>query len=98
MQSKRVVSLMGTAKYNTYNTRLLAVKNLLYALSYAPGNSERIYYFLLVDSDKEQAFREVLNGSDPFNIKDYATVIASGYGEPPEDLKEQMRIKYNAIL
>jgi len=81
-----------------YNTKLVPVKNLLYALSYASGNSERIYYFLLVDSEKEGAFREALDGTAPFNIKDYATVIASGYGDPPEGLKEQLLVKYNAIL
>jgi hypothetical protein len=90
---------MGVAdKQQGYNTKLVAVKNLLYALSYAPENSERIYYFLLVDPQKEQEFREALEGTKPFNIKDFATVIASGYGDPPEGLKEQMLIKYNAIL
>lgn len=89
---------MGVAKKKGYDTKLVAVKNLLYALSYAPENSERIYYFLLVNPDKEVAFRAALAGSEPFNIKDYATVIASGYGEPPEGLKEQMLVKYNAIL
>jgi hypothetical protein len=89
---------MGVAKKQGYSTKLMAVKNLLYALSYAPEKSERIYYFLLVDPEKEDAFQRALNGTEPFNIKDYATVIASGFGDPPEDLKEQMLIKYNAIL
>jgi len=89
---------MGVAKKQGYNTKLMAVKNLLYALSYAPENSERIYYFLLVDPDKEEEFQKALTGTAPFNVKDFATVIASGYGDPPEDIKEQMLIKYNAIL
>jgi hypothetical protein len=89
---------MAIAKNKGYKTKLLPVKNLLYALSYAPENHERIYYFLLVDTDKEEAFREALKGTQPFNVKDYATIIASGYGDPPPELKEQMRIKYNAIL
>jgi len=89
---------MGETQYKGYNTKVLAVKNLLYGLSYAPDNSERIYYFLLVDPEKEQHFREALKGNKPFNVKDYATVIASGYGEPPYDIKEHLRIKYNAIL
>ena len=90
--------VMGAVKQQGYNTKLVAVKNLLYALSYAPENSERIYYFLLIEPDKEEAFREALGGTTAFNVKDYATVIASGYGDPPDDLKQQMRIKYNAIL
>ena len=95
---------MGVAKQQSdnqqqgFNTKLLSVKNQLYALSYAPENSERIYYYLLVDPKKEESFRAALAGTEAFNIKDYATVIASGYGDPPEDLKEQMRLKYNAIL
>lgn len=87
-----------TNKQQGYNTKLVAVKNLLYALSYAPDATERIYYFLLVDPEKEEAFRKALAGTDTFNIKDYATVIASGYGEPPDDIKEQLLLKYNAIL
>lgn len=86
------------SRKHSYNTKLVEVKNLLYALSYAPANNERIYYFLLVDHEKEAAFREALAGMETFNIKDYATVIASGYGDPPEDLKEQLLAKYNAVL
>jgi hypothetical protein len=90
---------MGIAgKQQGYNTKLVAVKNLLYALSYAPINHERIYYFLLVDADKEAEFQVALNGNKAFNIKDYATIIASGYGDPPEGLKDQLLVKYNAIL
>lgn len=89
---------MGVPKQKGYDTKLLAVKNLLYGLSYAPENSERIYYYLLIDPNKEKAFRDALKGKQSFNLKDYATVIASGFGEPPEELKEQLRLKYNAIL
>jgi hypothetical protein len=89
---------MGTLKHQGFNTKLLPLKNLLYGLSYAPDNHEKIYYFLLVDANKEKAFREALKGDKPFNIKDYATVIASGLGDPPDDIKEQLLIKYNAIL
>lgn len=81
-----------------YKTQLLAVKNLLYALSYAPGKNERIYYYLLVSADKEADFKKAMEGSEPFNLKDYATIIASGYGEPPEDLKEQLKLRYNVVL
>ncbi len=81
-----------------YKAEVLAVKNLLYGVSYAPENNEKIYYFLLVDADKEHAFKEALKGNQPFNVRDYGTVVESGHGEPPEALKEQIRIKYNAIL
>ncbi len=89
---------MTPSKDKGYKTELLAVKNLLYALSYAPDKHERIYYFLLLDAEKEIAFKAALKTDKPFNIKEYATIIASGYGEPPEGLKEELKIKYNAIL
>ena len=89
---------MGVTKPQGYNTKLVEVKNLLYALSYAPENSERIYYFVLVDPEKEEEFRKALEGTAPFNIQDFATVIASGFGDPPEELREQMLLKYKAIL
>jgi len=89
---------MGDVKKQGYNTKLMAVKNLLYALSYAPENHERIYYFLLVDGDKEEEFQQALEGTKSFNLKDYATVIASGYGDPPDGLKEELLLKYNAVL
>jgi hypothetical protein len=89
---------IAPSKTKGHKTELLAVKNLLYALSYAPEKHERIYYFLLLDAEKEAAFKAALTADAPFNLKDYATIIASGHGDPPEDLKEQLRIKYNAIL
>lgn len=89
---------MNAPKGKGYRTQLLAVKNLLYALSYAPEKHERIYYYLLVDSEKEAEFKKALSGNQPFNLKDYATIIASGYGDPPEDLKEQLKLRYNALL
>ncbi len=89
---------MGVQNPRGYDTKLLAVTNLLYGLSHAPENSEKIYYFLLVEASKKDAFEAALAGKKPFNVKDYATVIASGYGDPPEEIKEQLRIKYNAIL
>jgi len=89
---------MGIMRKQGYNTKLVAVKNLLYALSYAPENHERIYYYLLVDAEKEEEFQRALEDTKPFNLKDYATVIASGYGDPPEGLKEELLIKYNAVL
>lgn len=96
MADKRIG--MTSTKSTGYKTELLAVKNLLYALSYAPEKHERIYYFLLLDAEKEAEFKRVLAGNEPFNLKDYATIIASGHGDPPEGLKEQLKIKYNAIL
>lgn len=89
---------MKPTKDEGYKTELLAVKNLLYALSYAPEKHERIYYFLLLDAQKEAEFKAAMEKGEPFNLKDYATIIASGYGDPPEGLKEQLRIKYNAVL
>lgn len=86
------------SKTTGYRTQLLAVKNLLYALSYAPEKSERIYYYLLLNAEKEAEFKKALAGDEPFNLKEYATIIASGYGDPPEDLKKQLKLKYNAIL
>ena len=90
--------ISGITKNTGYTAKVTPVKNLLYGLSYAPEHQERIYYFLLVDAQKEQAFRQALKSNKPFNLKSYATIIASGYGDPPPELKEQMRIKYNAIL
>ena len=79
-------------------TKLVSVKNLLYGLSYAPENSERIYYYILIQPDRENAFREALAGTEPFNITEYGAIIATGWGDPPEGLKEELRIKYNAVL
>lgn len=98
MTEKPKKTKMVAPAANGYNTQLLAVKNLLYALSYAPEKSERIYYYLLLDSEREAEFKKAIAGHEPFNLKDYATIIASGYGEPPEDLKEQLKVKYNVVL
>ncbi len=89
---------MAVLTYKDYKTKLLPVKNHLYGLSYAPENQERIYYFLLIDSEKEERFLEAIQGQQAFDIREYATVITPGHSEPPADIKEQLRLRYNAIL
>jgi hypothetical protein len=70
----------------------------LYALSYKSKSDEETYYYVLVHEDQESPFQEALHGTQPFNIKSYAYVVASGRGQLPPDLKDRMLAKYDAVL
>lgn len=74
-----------------------APKAAPYGLSYQPEGSTKLYYFLLVDPEKEEEFRKVLRGTVPFNIKAYGTLVASGEGDPPEHVRKALREKFGDV-
>lgn len=53
------------------------------------GTGRKAYYFVLVDPTKEKDFRiAITNGS--LNLEDYGTILASCYGEKPNnDMNQQ---------
>ena len=82
-------------KHGSFAEKVLAEKNRMYYLRFAPKDSDPTYYFVLIDPPKEQAFLDALNGTEVFNLEDYGKIINSGYGEPSAELKQEMKEKYN---
>jgi tetratricopeptide (TPR) repeat protein len=73
-------------------------KNVLYELHYAPDDGQKNYYICLVNADAEAEFLKRLQGSEPFDLTTYATVLASGRGDAPDALKASLRERYNTAL
>lgn len=54
------------------------------------------YYFLLVEPDREKEFLAALDSNQSIDLEDYSQVIASNYGEQPNDnIRDFLKKKYN---
>lgn len=81
---------------SNFSSSVMADKSRLYLLRYQPEAGTKIFYFLLVNPLKEKAFLKAMSGTEAFNINEYGKIVASGYGEPSEEVKQQMRDLYDA--
>lgn len=52
------------------------------------------YYFLLVIPHKERLFKKAIDEKDSLNLTDYGEIVASGWGEPNEFVKQRMFEQY----
>ncbi|MDX1975566.1 MAG: hypothetical protein SFT92_07835 [Rickettsiales bacterium] len=53
------------------------------------------WYYVLVDTLKKALFEKRV-GKEKLNIKDYGTVLYSGWGShPPEDIQRKLREDFN---
>lgn len=82
----------------SFASRAASQKTRFYGLTYTPQGRPQEYYYLLVDPLKEKAFLRALDGQDAFALREYGVIVASGFGEPSDALKQEMREKYNANI
>lgn len=67
--------------------------NLIHEI-YARDRTDRMaYYFIMVDDTKQNAFLKALD-TPPVNIAEYGLILASGYGEVSEKVKDHLLKKY----
>lgn len=53
------------------------------------------YYYVLVNKDREPAFLAAIEGDGTIDLQDYGTVIASCYGETPnQEVRDELKRKY----
>lgn len=57
-------------------------------------NGKRAFLILEVDHGKAKELSEVLRLPRPLDLRDYGIILHSGWGEPPESLKAELREKY----
>jgi len=61
---------------------------------YARDRTGRMaYYFVMVDEAKQNTFIKALD-NPPVNIAEYGLILASGYGEVPNRVKDYLLKKY----
>jgi len=66
----------------------------VYLLNIKSPDSEPCYYFVLINSQKEEAFLKVMDSGEGYDINDYGTILHSGYGKPSEELKNEIAARY----
>jgi len=67
-------------------------------LLYAELKNQTCYYYVLVDPHKEPAFLAAIAGEAGYDLKDFGQVLASGYGEPSEELRKEMWGRYKLMI
>lgn len=72
--------------------------NCLYEINNRQEDGRVSYFFVLIDPVKEKAFFKAYHNNKECLLSDYGTIVASGWGEPPESVKQRMREEYGAAF
>jgi hypothetical protein len=76
--------------------KLIAKKgHLIHKLKAKDSTGRWAYYFVLVEPQRESAFMKAIDGDGMIDLEDFGKVIASCYGEEPNDeTKTFLKEKY----
>ena len=58
---------------------------------------DEIYSYIKFSMKNFRRLRDAMIAGENFKPSDYGEVIAAGRGEPPQELKDEMRIQYGLI-
>jgi hypothetical protein len=58
---------------------------------------DQVYSYLKFPMRNFIRLRDAMAAGENFTPSDYGTVIAAGRGEPPQELKDEMRIQYGLV-
>lgn len=69
--------------------------HLVHKLKAKDSTGRWAYYFVLVEPTREAAFMKAIEGDGMIDLEDYGKVIASCYGEEPNDeIRTMLKEKY----
>ena len=87
---------MTEEKKRSFADQIIAKKgHLVHKLKAKDSTGRWAYYFVLVEPAREQAFLAALKSDETIDLEDFGKVIASCYGEEPNDqLKEELKERY----
>lgn len=60
-----------------------------------PETGRTAYYYLQARMGMEKKLLAMMEGAEPFDLASFGTVLASGYGAPPETLRREMQERYH---
>lgn len=85
-----------TEQKKSFVDQIIAKKgHLIHKLKAKDTTGRWAYYFVLVEAPKEAAFLKSIEGDGTIDLEDYGKVIASCYGEEPnQEVKEFLKEKY----
>lgn len=82
----------------SWSSRVLASNVPVYYLRHRQPDGVEAYYFLKVPPAMNAEFRKVLEGTERFMFEDYGEVLASGTGQPSQELLGYMKEHYGVTL
>lgn len=87
---------MSDQSKKSFVDQIIAKKgHLIHKLKAKDSTGRWAYYFVLVEPHKEQAFLKALKSEESIDLEDFGKVIASNYGEDPNDeVKAFLKEKY----
>jgi tetratricopeptide (TPR) repeat protein len=72
----------------------IAAEARMYYLRFTPTDEPSAYYFVLVDPERERSFLRALHGTERYNLKTFGEIVVSGWGLPPQPIRDAMTLKY----
>ncbi len=83
-------------KKRSFVDQVIAKKgHLVHKLKAKDSTGRWAYYFVLVETPREKAFLDALKSEESIDLEDYGKVLASCYGETPnDDIKKLLKDKY----
>lgn len=90
----------GTPIDRTHVERLIASRTEhIHTLTATDSRGKRACYVIYVSPCRERLFLAALKGKDDIELTDYGVVIASCYGEKPNDeMRQTLRERYGFIV
>lgn len=68
-------------------------RDLVYDLRFPEGDDE-VYFIIKIDPSRHDDFKAVLKTPQIIDLRDYGDILYSGYGAPPESVRNEMKRKY----
>ena len=76
-------------KTSNWTAQVLSKEHILYYIQFKPFNGRAAYYYLRVEPLQEKALLHALKNLPSFDLKEYGSLVYSGYGdEAPDHVKE----------
>lgn len=86
------------SKQTDWGSKIVHQKSLIYGLKEKQKDGSFKWFYILIDSSKERLFLKAINGSGNLLLQDFGKIVASGVGSASEEVKQEIRDKYNADI
>lgn len=79
---------------NNFVAKIIRESALVYDIRTNRSDGSGGYIILQVEKSKHSTFQRKMQGTEPFDAKDYGEVLYQGLGEPSDELKQTLREKF----
>ncbi len=80
----------------TYQEKI-AAQRAFFVLLYQNFNTrgEKVYAYLQISGAKMRELKKAMTTGRPYNLRNYGAVIASGFGDPTEEIKQKIAQEFD---